>query len=171
MSICCYSRYKSSDCIDLVIKRDPGHSISYKITCATIEVSDQPVHETDQSLRCPPEDTWDPRLPIDNPAKTLIIPRGCTGWSQSMLGACNLVGNDVPRSNYYSNRTPVSILPADTQRRSNVDSTLIQHIDVKSSLNRRCFNVVCLLGYNMPTNNIVCTRGSQQMCALWAGPK
>ena len=36
--------------------------------------------------------------------------------------------------------------PADTQRWNNVDSTLIQRLDVELTLNRRCFNVVCLLG-------------------------
>ena len=32
-------------------------------------------------------------------------------------------------------------------RLTNVNLTLIQRFDVESMLNRRCFNVVCLLGY------------------------
>ena len=49
----------------------PGdmHSISYKFTCSPSEDSDQPVHliasvQADQSLRCPPEETFDPWLRI-----------------------------------------------------------------------------------------------------------
>ena len=38
-------------------------------------------------------------------------------------------------------------IPANTRRSNNVESTLIQRQDVESTLNRRCFNVVCPLGY------------------------
>ena len=44
----------------------------------------------------------------------------------------------------YINRT--SLIPADTQHWNNVDSTFIKWFDVEWTLNRRCFNVVCLLG-------------------------
>ena len=36
-----------------------------------------------------------------------------------------------------------------TPRRSNVDSTLIQRLDVESTLNQRCFNAVWLQGHNL----------------------
>ena len=43
--------------------------------------------QSDQSLRCPHEESWDPYLPIECTAKTLIRLGGCPGWSESSLGA------------------------------------------------------------------------------------
>ena len=40
-----------------------------------------------------------------------------------------------------------SDIPADTQRWNNINSTLMQHLDVESTLNRRCFKVVYLITY------------------------
>ena len=37
-------------------------------------------------------------------------------------------------------------MTAGAQRRNNVVSTLIQRVDVDSTFDRRCFNVVCPLG-------------------------
>ena len=43
--------------------------------------------QSDQSLRCPPEESLGPKLPITRTAKTLIRLSGCPGWSESSLGA------------------------------------------------------------------------------------
>ena len=43
--------------------------------------------QSDQSLRCPHEDTLGPQLPTERTAKTLIRLGGCPGWSESSLGA------------------------------------------------------------------------------------
>ena len=43
--------------------------------------------QSDQSLRCPHEETLGPLLPIERKAKTLIRLGGCPGWSESSLGA------------------------------------------------------------------------------------
>ena len=43
--------------------------------------------QSDQSLRCPHEETLGPQLPIQCTAKTLIRLGGCPGWSESSLGA------------------------------------------------------------------------------------
>ena len=46
--------------------------------------------QSDQSLRCPHEESLGPYLPIRRPAKTLIRLGGCPGWSESSLGAKSL---------------------------------------------------------------------------------
>ena len=43
--------------------------------------------QSDQSLRCPHEDTLGKQLPIERTAMTLIRQGGCPGWSESSLGA------------------------------------------------------------------------------------
>ena len=43
----------------------------------------------------------------------------------------------------------ISTCSAGTQRLDNVDSTLIQRLDVESTFNRRCFNVLCMLGVEL----------------------
>ena len=43
--------------------------------------------QSDQSLRCPHEESLDPYLPTERTAKTLIRLGGCPGWSESSLGA------------------------------------------------------------------------------------
>ena len=43
--------------------------------------------QSDQSLRCPHEETLGPLLPTKRTAKTLIRLGGCPGWSESLLGA------------------------------------------------------------------------------------
>ena len=43
--------------------------------------------QSDQSLRCPHEESLGPYLPIECTAKTLIRLGGCPGWSESSLGA------------------------------------------------------------------------------------
>ena len=54
--------------------------------------------QSDQSLRCPPEDALDPLLPIECPSKTLIRLRGWRRLIWVFAGRiCNLVGNAVPR--------------------------------------------------------------------------
>ena len=42
--------------------------------------------QSDQSLRCPPEETLCPTLPTERTTKTLIRLGGCPGWSESSLG-------------------------------------------------------------------------------------
>ena len=43
--------------------------------------------QSDQSLRCPHEESLSHKLPIEQTAKTLIRLGGCPGWSESPLGA------------------------------------------------------------------------------------
>ena len=43
--------------------------------------------QSDQSLRCPHEESLDSYLPTERTAKTLIRLGGCPGWSESSLGA------------------------------------------------------------------------------------
>ena len=43
--------------------------------------------QSDQSLRCPHEESWVPKLPIERTAKSLIRLGGCPVWSESSLGA------------------------------------------------------------------------------------
>ena len=43
--------------------------------------------QSDQSLRCPHEETLDLKLPSERTAKTLIRLGGCPGWSEFSLGA------------------------------------------------------------------------------------
>ena len=46
--------------------------------------------QSDQSLRCPHEESFGPSLPIKRTAKTLIRLGECPGWSESSLGAQSL---------------------------------------------------------------------------------
>ena len=46
--------------------------------------------QSDQSLRCPHEKSFGPKLSIMRTAKTLIRLGGCPGWSESSLGAHSL---------------------------------------------------------------------------------
>ena len=43
--------------------------------------------QSDQSLRCPNEETLSPQLPTERTAKTLTRLGGCSGWFESSLGA------------------------------------------------------------------------------------
>ena len=43
--------------------------------------------QSDQSLRCPPEESLGTKLPFERTAKTLIRLGGCPGWSESSLDA------------------------------------------------------------------------------------
>ena len=43
--------------------------------------------QSDQNLRCLHEESFDPLLPTERTAKTLIKLGGCPGWSESSLGA------------------------------------------------------------------------------------
>ena len=43
--------------------------------------------QSDQSLRCPHEESLGPYLPTERTAKTLIRLGGCPGWSEPSLGA------------------------------------------------------------------------------------
>ena len=52
--------------------------------------SDWASAQSDQSLRCPHEETLGPWLPTECTAKTLIRLGGCPGWSESSLGAQSL---------------------------------------------------------------------------------
>ena len=49
--------------------------------------SPYPSAQSDQSHRCPPKDAFDPWLPKECPAKTLIRLCGCTGGPESSLNA------------------------------------------------------------------------------------
>ena len=43
--------------------------------------------QSDQSLRCPHEESYGPKLPTECTTKTLIRLGGCSSWSESSLGA------------------------------------------------------------------------------------
>ena len=43
--------------------------------------------QSDQSFRCPHEESLGPYLPIERTSKILIRLGGCLGWSESSLGA------------------------------------------------------------------------------------
>ena len=48
--------------------------------------------QSDQSLRCPHEESLDPKLPTECTAKALIRLGGCSGWFESSLGHSHFVG-------------------------------------------------------------------------------
>ena len=52
----------------------------HRSTCASAQ--------SDQNLRCAPEETFGAWLSKDWPVKTLIRLRGCAGWYVSSLGTC-----------------------------------------------------------------------------------
>ena len=52
------------------------------------------------SLRCPREESFGPKLPIECTAKTLIRLGGCPGWSESSLGAQSLCWFGHVRGSY-----------------------------------------------------------------------
>ena len=43
--------------------------------------------QSDQSFRCPREESLGPYLPTERTLKTMIRLGGCSGWSESSLGA------------------------------------------------------------------------------------
>ena len=53
-----------------------------KTACALSEDS-----ESDQSFRCPQEESLGPYLPSERTSKTMTWLGGCPGWSESSLGA------------------------------------------------------------------------------------
>ena len=57
---------------------------------------------------------------------------------------------DLGKSRLSTDLTSPSI-----QRWHNVDSMLIQRLDVESTLNRRCFNSLCLLGHLESGSNFI----------------
>ena len=60
----------------------------FRCMCAQRRLrSDCASAQSDQSLRCPIQETWAPLPCKKRPAKTLIRLRGCAGWSESSLGA------------------------------------------------------------------------------------
>ena len=58
--------------------------------------------QSDQSLRCPHEESLGPQLPIERTAKTLIRLGRCPGWSESLLGPqsfcwlCHVMAGEYP---------------------------------------------------------------------------
>ena len=77
--------------------------------------------QSDQSLRCPHEESLGPELPIERTAKTLIRLGGCPGWSESSLGAhsfcwfCHVAAHIIIRLNVrHTTACAVSILPCFT---------------------------------------------------------
>ena len=50
-----------------------------------LETEYQSTAQSDQSLRCPPEEALSPLLPMERIAKTLIRLGGCSGSSESSL--------------------------------------------------------------------------------------
>ena len=55
------------------------HDKTNKVACAPSEDSAWASAQSDQSLRCPLEETLDPQLPTERTAKTLIRLGGCPG--------------------------------------------------------------------------------------------
>ena len=74
--------------------------------------------QSDQSLRCPLEESLGPELPIKRTAKTLIRLGGCPGWSVFTGRTCHFVGFVTMRLKYPCkfnsqltvDQTPVQIL-------------------------------------------------------------
>ena len=67
---------------------EPRHDKPTKWVCAQRRLrSAWASAQSDQSLRCPHEETLDPKLPTERTAKTLIRLGGRPGWSESSLGA------------------------------------------------------------------------------------
>ena len=86
----CSLRLFCSTCIDknILFLSEPEREITYIMTHAHSEDSDQPAHLRSQiSLRCSPEEFSDPWQSTSRQAKTLIRLRGCAGWSESLLCA------------------------------------------------------------------------------------
>ena len=64
------------------------HDKTNKMACAPSELrSALASAQSDQSLRCPHEESLGPQLPTERTGKTLIRLGGCPGWSESSLGA------------------------------------------------------------------------------------
>ena len=90
--------------------------------------------QSDQSLRCPHEESFDPELPIKRTAKSLIRLGGCPGWSESLLGAqslcwfCHVAAHVyiliIPNNTIFTNNVhnaPVICNPAPTEPGSSGD--------------------------------------------------
>ena len=66
--------------------------------------------QSDQSLRCPHEESLGPEVPIERTAKTLIRLGGFPGWFESSLGAqsfcwfCNIVAHIQPNAYYLRDK-------------------------------------------------------------------
>ena len=67
--------------LNLGVIDEPPHDKTNKITYSPSEDSCQPGHppKSDQSLRCPHEESLGPYQPIKRTAKTLISLGGCPG--------------------------------------------------------------------------------------------
>ena len=67
---------------------EPVHDKTNKMTCAPSKGSIRAfATQSDQSLRCPHEETLDLKLPIEHTVKTQIRLGRCPGWAESSLGA------------------------------------------------------------------------------------
>ena len=67
---------------------EPVHDKTNKMACAQrILRSTWASAQSDQSFRCPREESLGPWLPFERTAKTLIRLGWCPGWSESLLGA------------------------------------------------------------------------------------
>ena len=79
-----------SDCQRQFIIRnyEPVHDKTNKMTCAQrILRSNWAYAQSDQSFRCPREESLGPWLYFERTVKTLIRLGWCPGWSESSLGA------------------------------------------------------------------------------------
>ena len=75
--ICIYTALKTER-----RKRKKEEKERKKTACALSEDS-----ESDQSFRCPHEESLGPYLPTERISKTMTWLGGCLGWSESSLGA------------------------------------------------------------------------------------
>ena len=73
-------------CRNIKIYTEPRHDKNNKVSVRPAKTQIR-LGGSDQSLRCPHEETLGPYLPIERTAKTLIRLGRCPGWSESSLGA------------------------------------------------------------------------------------
>ena len=91
--------------------------------------------QSDQSLRCPHEETLGPYLLIERPAKTLFRLDGCPGWSESSLGAHSFC--------WYCH----------------VAAHVFSEVSCPSSVSNGQLAAQCSIGVNATCDNITCDQG------------
>ena len=135
----------------------PLREKTYLLTCAPNEYSNQTAHPRCLiRLHCPHWQNSYPWLSKMHPVKILSSLVECAGRSWSSPGrTCPTVRFLTLRLKSWDG------LPAGTQHRNDVDSTLIRRLDVESMLCRGCFNIVWPLGINYPqtTNASILYKG------------
>ena len=75
---------------------EPAHDKTNKLTCAPSEDSDKPGQPMLISLRCPPEESLGPKLPIKHILKTAQTGHLCLCWAhRSFYWFCHVAAHFV----------------------------------------------------------------------------